>query len=126
MNIDILIGGDFFWSFVSGNIRKGRTGPIALETTLWWVSSGNADVSSFRNEHVSTHILKLGGTKVETSIDTFSKRDQILLNEVKKFWKIEDDSSKACINHLDQGNRIHESFKSSMAFGDGNDTVDLR
>ena len=125
LNIDILIGGDFFWTFASGNIQKGRTGPIALETTLWWVLSGNVGVSSFRNEHVSTHILKLGGTKVETSVDTFSKRDQILLNEVKKFWKIEDDSSKSCMNHLNQGDRIHESFKSSMEFGDGHDTVDL-
>ena len=28
-------------------------------------------------------------------------------------------------NLLDQGDRIHESFKSSMEFGDGHDTVDL-
>ena len=34
LNIDILIGGYFYWSFLSGNIRKGRTGSIALETTL--------------------------------------------------------------------------------------------
>ena len=40
LNIDILIRRDFYWSFVSGNIRKGRTGPLALETTLVWVLSG--------------------------------------------------------------------------------------
>ena len=101
LNIDILIGGGFCWSFVSGNIRKGRTGAIALETTLGWVLSGNAGVSSFRNKHVSPHILKLGCAKVETSADTFSKRDQILLNEVKKFWEIEDVNSKPCMNRLD-------------------------
>ena len=101
MNIDILIGGDFYWNFVSENIRKGRTCPIALETTLGWVLSGNAGASSFRNEHVSTHILKLDCAKVKTSVDTFSKRDQILFNEVKKFWEIEDVSSKTCMNHLD-------------------------
>ena len=46
LNIDILIGGDFYWSFVSGNISKGRTGPIALETTLGWVLSGNVGTLS--------------------------------------------------------------------------------
>ena len=34
LNIDILIGWEFYWSFVSGYIQKVRTGPIALETTL--------------------------------------------------------------------------------------------
>ena len=125
LNIDILIGGDFYWSFVSGNIRKGRNGPIALETTLGWVLNGNVGVSSFRNKHVSDHILKLGYAKVETSVYTFSKKDQISLNEVKKFWEIEDVSSKPCMNHLDQGDRIHESFKSSIEFGDGHYTVGL-
>ena len=125
LNIYILIGGDFYWSFVSGKIRKGRTGAIALETTLGWVLSGNAGVSFFRNNHVSPHILKLGCAKVETSADTFSKRDQILLNEVKKFWKIEDVSSKPCMNHLDQGDKIHDSFKSSIEFEDGRYTVGL-
>ena len=67
--------------------------------------------------------MKLGCAKVETSPDTFSKRDQILLNEVKKFWEIEDVSSKPRMNHLDQGNRIHESFKSSTEFGDEHYTV---
>ena len=120
-----MIGGGFYWSFVSGNNRKGRTGAIALETTLGWVLSGNAGVSSFRNKHVSPHILKLGCAKVETSVDTFSKRDQILLNEVKKFWEIEDVNSKPCMNRLDQGDKIHESFKSSVEFEDGHYTVGL-
>ena len=29
------------------------------------------------------------------------------------------------MNHLDQGDRIHESFKSSIEFGDGHYTVGL-
>ena len=47
LNIVILIGRDFYWSFVSGNIRKGRAGPIALQITLGWVLSRNVGVSSF-------------------------------------------------------------------------------
>ena len=72
LNIDILIRGNFYLSFVSGIIRKERTGPIALKTTLGWVLSTNIGVSSFKNEHVTTHILKLGCAKAATSVDTFS------------------------------------------------------
>ena len=67
--------------------------------------------------------MKLDCAKVETSADIFSKGDQILLNEVKKFWEIQDVSSKPCMNHLDQGNRIHESFKLSKEFGKEHYTV---
>ena len=79
--------------------------------------SGNVGVSSLINEHVSTHILKLGCTKVETSVDTFSKRVLILLNEVKKFWKIEDVNSKPCMNHLDQEDKIHSSSNLPLNLG---------
>ena len=32
--IDILIAGDFYWSFFFGNIQKGRTGPIAFRNNI--------------------------------------------------------------------------------------------
>ena len=32
--IDILIAGDFYWSFFSGNIQKGRTSPIAFRNNI--------------------------------------------------------------------------------------------
>ena len=113
LNIDIFIG-DFYSSFVSGNIRQGRTGPIALETKVW-VLRGNVGVSSFKNEHISTYILKLGRTKVETI--------HFLVKSEKT--QIEDVTSKLCMNHLDQRDRIHESFKSSTEFRDGHYNVGL-
>ena len=48
-----------------------------------------------------------------------------MLNEVKKFWEVEDIHSKPCMNLLDQGDRIHESFKPSIEFEDGHYTVGL-
>ena len=39
-NIDILIGADYYWDFVTGNIRRGNSGPVAVETILGWVISG--------------------------------------------------------------------------------------
>ena len=85
--------------------------------------SSNTGVSCSRNEHVSTHILKLGCAKVEKSVDTFIKSDQILFNEVKKFWEIEDVNCEICMNYLDQEDRI--LFKSSIECWDGLYTVGL-
>ena len=79
--------------------------------------SGNVGVLPLINEHVSTHVFKLGCTKVETSVDTFCKRVQILLNEVKKFWKIEDFNSKPCMNHLDQEDKIHSRSNLPLNLG---------
>ena len=44
---------------------------------------------------------------------------------MKKFWEIEDVNSKTCMNHLDQGDRIHKLFKSSIECWDGLYTVGL-
>ena len=39
-NLDILNGTDYYWDFVSDNIRRGNSGPVAVETILGWALSG--------------------------------------------------------------------------------------
>ena len=43
--VDILIGADFYWCFVTGEIRWGEKGPVAIHTTLGWILSGPAGAS---------------------------------------------------------------------------------
>ena len=38
--VDLLIGSDFYWDFVSGEMRRGDKGPVAAKTTLGWILSG--------------------------------------------------------------------------------------
>ena len=41
LEIDILIGSDYLWSFQTGSTRRGKAGdPVAIETELGWVLSG--------------------------------------------------------------------------------------
>ena len=35
-NVDILIGADYYWDFVTGNRKQGNSGPVAVETILGW------------------------------------------------------------------------------------------
>ena len=39
MNIDILIGADFYWSFMAGKARESSLGPTAVESILGWLLS---------------------------------------------------------------------------------------
>ena len=34
LEVDVLIGGDYYWSFFTGKIVRGETGPVAMETLL--------------------------------------------------------------------------------------------
>ena len=40
MEVDLLIGSDYYWSFVTGETRRGDGGPVAVRTKLGWVLSG--------------------------------------------------------------------------------------
>ena len=37
---DMLIGADYFWSIVTGVVRRGEEGLVAMETKLGWVLPG--------------------------------------------------------------------------------------
>ena len=43
LKIDVLIGADFYWKFITGEIIRNTTGPVALNTVLGWVLSGSLD-----------------------------------------------------------------------------------
>ena len=40
VDVDMLIGADYFWSIVRGVVTLGEEGPVAMETKLGWVLSG--------------------------------------------------------------------------------------
>ena len=46
LEVDIVIGSDFYWSFMSGNIVKSESGcgPVALDSILGYVLSGQSRV----------------------------------------------------------------------------------
>ena len=52
MDIDVLIGVDFYYTFVSGRVIRGEGGPVALESSLGWVLAGCSDHHS---EGISSH-----------------------------------------------------------------------
>ena len=39
-DIDILVGADQYWNFVTGRLIRGDSGPMVIHTKLGWVLSG--------------------------------------------------------------------------------------
>ena len=58
LEVDVLIGGDYYWSLFTRKIVRGEIGPVAMEVLLGWISSGNTAVKG-SPEYVSTHVLKV-------------------------------------------------------------------
>ena len=61
-NVDILIGTDYYWDFVSGNRRRENSGPVAVEIILGCVLSGTNEFENNISVTVnlsSTHVLKI-------------------------------------------------------------------
>ena len=44
--MDMLIGSDFYWNFMTGEVARGADGPVAINTTLGWMLFGPADFTS--------------------------------------------------------------------------------
>ena len=86
--VDILIGADYYWHFVSGNIKRGNSGPVAVETILGRVLSGTYEFKNNISATVnlsSTHVLKISVQESDINYDSC----------LRKFWQIESSEIKA-------------------------------
>ncbi len=64
LEVDVLIGSDFYWKFVTGETIRGSSGPVAIKTTLGWVLSGPARMPvqpGATATLMTTHTLRVEG-----------------------------------------------------------------
>ena len=108
LSIDILIGSNYYWLFLSGmSIRREdhRNGPVALDSRLGWILSGpvggNSSVSSIPMNLVQTHAMQ---------VDT---KEMTLEKQLSKFWELES------LGISPQENSVYETFKDGIEFVDG-------
>ena len=80
-DIDLLIGSDFYWLLVTGNVRFGNPGePVGVETKFGWVLNGplkGEDVNGLFNTNfvsqVSSHILFINSDQKSESLGLENK-----------------------------------------------------
>ena len=97
LDVDVLIGGDYYWRFMTGKMIRGDDGPVALHTILGWVLSGLIDGSNSLTTStlMTNHVLKIDYCPAPN--DELTERDKMVISKVKKFWNIEDVSEASTI-----------------------------
>jgi hypothetical protein len=56
-NIDILVGANFYWSIVTGDVVRGDNSPTAISSKLGWLLSGPSTQNSTYESTTSNLIL---------------------------------------------------------------------
>ena len=83
-SIDVLVGSDFYWALVTGEIVKTDDGPVAIGSKLGWLFSGPVEPMV---KDVITHTQL---SIVHSSDVSFSEsQEDRLSNAIKRFWEIE-------------------------------------
>ena len=89
VEVDILIGADYYWKFVTGTTKRGsKPGPVAVLTRLGWVLSGPVIQGTQKEPSCSinlntTHILRIDAEPV------MSNPTDHLNNQLEKLWDLE-------------------------------------
>ena len=111
--VDLLVGSDNYWKLVTGNVRRGKTGPTAIQTRVGWVLSGNSEVledSPTANLlFTTTHLLRIQTTPTEDSLD----------DKLQRFWDLE------TMGITDEGTSVQEMFNQSIKLQEGRYEVTL-
>ncbi|XP_011407350.1 PREDICTED: uncharacterized protein LOC100637140 [Amphimedon queenslandica] len=99
IELDILIGLDYYWDIVSGEVLRGDSGPTALYSSLGWLLSGPvASASTTLVTHVLTCGVRAGQEKLE------------LTEQLKKFWEIES------LGICEKESTLYEQLKKNVTF----------
>ena len=80
MSIDVLIGSDHYWQLVTGSIRRGVEGPIAVHTKLGWVVSGPSCLAISGQCPMNLNVTHMLHAETH-SVDMCSLDDQL-----RSFW----------------------------------------
>ena len=82
-SIDVLIGSDYYWDFVSGDSIKGDQGPTAVYSTFGWLLSRPMHNHSSSGVGTSKLIISGGCDAM------FGEQNDELVESLKKFWETE-------------------------------------
>ena len=113
MNVDMLIGADYYWELTTGETSRGDAGAIAIHTRLGWVLSGPAPAAKSDKRSfslVTTHTLHVGNVPCDT---------KSLNDTLQSFWDLESLGIK------EPDRSVFTEFEESIQFRDGRYQVSL-
>ncbi|XP_074657117.1 uncharacterized protein LOC141910285 [Tubulanus polymorphus] len=101
VDVDILIGADYYWSVMTGEVRRSNRGPVALGTKFGWTLSGPIGESETNQSSMVYFINEKTAKKSTYSNHDDDKHNNLLITQqrncdchqletkLKNFWSIE-------------------------------------
>jgi hypothetical protein len=106
--INVLIGSDHYWDFITGEVIQGENGPLAIASKFGWVMSGPAG-QTLPNQ-VTNNLVISGGSEFDYSNET---RDEIM-HELKRFWDVE--AIGICDERMGESDPVYSELFSDVVF----------
>ena len=104
--IDILIGLDFYWDFITGKTRRQRNKPVLVESILGWIIQGNIQSSRNNIKTMCCASQQQDRNKISTAYPSSKQQDNELNQEIKKLFDLESigilPEEKSCYNRSEQ------------------------
>jgi len=97
--IDVLIGSNFYWNIVTGNLRRGEYGPTAISSKFGWLLSGPTQTLGLI-EPTYVHMIIIG----DLDSPVHFEEDYQLIKSLKQFWETE------TIGILDESNNHFQTI----------------
>ena len=108
LEVDVLIGSDYYWELVTGEIERGDAGPVAVNTKLGWILSGPGPPP------VSTDLSATSLITVHTlAISAEPSSDNDLSEKLRSFWELE----SLGIEKVEKS--THDKFEEDIHFKEG-------
>lgn len=113
LQVDILIRSDYYWQFITGQLQRGTSGPVAIQTCLLWVLSGPVSTPGHVN---APHSLMTHSLQVTLHVP---EAQQPLEEIMKSFWELESFGIPATDRSL------YDEFCDTVRFNEGRYEVQL-
>lgn len=113
LEVDILVGSDYYWDLVTGGVSRGSSGPTAIHTKLGWVLSGptcSKEPGRCSVNLVTTHVLR---------VDAQHNDSKSLDEALRSFWDLES------LGIHEPEKTMYDEFANTIAFQDGRYMVSL-
>ena len=105
-SIDVLIGSDYYWDFVTSEIVRGDFGPTAVNSKFGWLLSGPTE--SVINQETTVTNLTIAGN----SNSLFDYTQDALVDTLKQFWETE----SIGIKEVSEITKSHDGFNEQVRF----------
>ena len=112
LHVDVLVGSDHYWDLITGRVRRGSDGPVAIDTKLGWVLSGPISTPGHTDASLNlmTHALLANAQLSE---------EQTLNETMRSFWELES------FGIPDTDRSLYDELCDTIKFRDGRYEVQL-